>query len=76
MQEPSEEGLANRLDPKACVGGREAAGEALTGVHAGSPVFKFVQGGSAVSLEGPQGVASWRRREKRKKKRASSVSTA
>ncbi len=38
MQEPHKKGLANHLDPESCAGGREAAGEALTGAHAGQPL--------------------------------------
>jgi hypothetical protein len=38
MQEPYKEGLANHLDPESCAGGRKAAGEALTGAHAGQPL--------------------------------------
>jgi RNA-directed DNA polymerase len=37
MQESYREGLASRPDPESCVGGREAAGEALTGAHPGQP---------------------------------------
>ena len=35
MQEPYMKGVANHLGPESCVGGGNAAGEALTGVHAG-----------------------------------------
>ena len=35
MKEPYGEGVANHTDPESCVGGREAAGEALTGVRMG-----------------------------------------
>ncbi len=38
MQEPHKKGLANHLDPGSCASGREAAGEALTGAHAGQPL--------------------------------------
>ncbi len=38
MQEPHKQGLANQLDPESCAGGREDAGEALTGAHAGQPL--------------------------------------
>ena len=34
MKEPYGEGVARRTGPESCVGRREAAGEALTGVHA------------------------------------------
>ncbi len=37
MKEPHKQGLANQLDPESCAGGREVAGEALTGAHAGQP---------------------------------------
>ncbi len=35
MKEPYRKGLANHLGPESCAGGGNAAGEALTGVHAG-----------------------------------------
>lgn len=35
MKESHDEGLASHIDPESCVGGREAAGEALTGAHTG-----------------------------------------
>jgi hypothetical protein len=35
MEEPYTEGLASRGGPESCVGRREVAGEALTGVHVG-----------------------------------------
>jgi len=35
MKESYRKGIANHPDPESCVGGREAVGEALTGVHAG-----------------------------------------
>src|SRR5437764_15009722 len=38
MQEPHKKGLANHLDPESCAGGREVAGEALTGAHTGQPL--------------------------------------
>jgi RNA-directed DNA polymerase len=38
MKEPYKQGVANQLDPEPCAGGREAAGEALTGAHAGQPL--------------------------------------
>jgi RNA-directed DNA polymerase len=38
MKEPHGEGLANHTGPESCVGRREAAGEALTGVHADQPL--------------------------------------
>src|SRR5438552_9626431 len=38
MKEPHKKGLANHLDPESCAGGREVAGEALTGAHAGQPL--------------------------------------
>src|SRR5688572_4722267 len=37
MQESHGKGPASHPDPESCVGGREAAGEALTGAHAGQP---------------------------------------
>ena len=38
MQEPHKKGLASRLDPESCAGGREVTGEALTGAHTGQPL--------------------------------------
>jgi len=38
MQEPHKKGLANHLDPGSCAGGREVAGEALTGAQGGPGV--------------------------------------
>jgi len=38
MKEPYKQGVANQLDPESCAGGREVAGEALTGAHAGQPL--------------------------------------
>ena len=35
MRRPYTEGVATRGGPESCVGAREAAGEALTGVRAG-----------------------------------------
>jgi hypothetical protein len=35
MQEPYKKGVATHLGPESCAGGREAAGEALTGERAG-----------------------------------------
>jgi len=46
------EGVATRTGPESCTGGREAAGEALTGEHAGqvlSGVSKF-PGADAVTV--------------------------
>jgi hypothetical protein len=37
MKEPHRKGVANRPDPESCAGGREVAGEALTGAHTGQP---------------------------------------
>ena len=37
MKESHRKDLASHPDPESCVGGREAAGEALTGAHAGQP---------------------------------------
>ena len=38
MQESHRKDLASHPDPESCVGGRETAGEALTGAHAGQPL--------------------------------------
>ena len=35
---PYDEGVANRIGPESCVDGREAVGEALTGVRVGQPL--------------------------------------
>jgi hypothetical protein len=35
MREPHKKGVAHHFGPESCAGGREAAGEALTGVHIG-----------------------------------------
>jgi len=35
MKEPYRKGVANHPGPESCAGGREAPGEAWTGVHAG-----------------------------------------
>ncbi len=37
MKEPHREGVAIHPDPESCVRNRKAAGEALTGAHAGQP---------------------------------------
>ena len=37
MQEPYRKGVANHPGPQSCAGGREVAGEALAGAHAGQP---------------------------------------
>ena len=37
MKESHRKDLASHPDPESCVGGRKAAGEALTGAHAGQP---------------------------------------
>ena len=38
MKESYGKDLASHPDPESCVGGREDAGEALTGAHAGQPM--------------------------------------
>jgi transposase len=38
VQVPYDEGVANHIGPESCTGGREAAREALTGVHVGQPL--------------------------------------
>jgi len=38
MKESYGKDLASHPDPESCVGGREDAGEALTGAHAGQPL--------------------------------------
>jgi hypothetical protein len=51
MQEPHKKGLANHLDPESCAGGRKAAGEALTGAHAGQPALTGAHAGQPWSSE-------------------------
>jgi len=43
MKEPYGEGLASHTGPESCVGRREAAGEALTGVHADQPLSSEIK---------------------------------
>ena len=43
MKEPYGEGLAPHTDPKSCVDGREAGGEALTGARTGQPLSCEIQ---------------------------------
>jgi hypothetical protein len=52
MQEPHKEGVANHLDPESCAGGREAAGEALTGAHAGQPLSSEITRSGVPTLYG------------------------
>lgn len=42
MQEPHTEGVANRGVPESCTGGREAAGEALTGARTGEVLSREI----------------------------------
>ena len=44
MKEPYDEGVANHVGPESCVVGREAGGEALTGVRAGWAIEPRNQG--------------------------------
>jgi len=50
VQVPHDEGVAIHIDPESCAGGREAAREALTGVHVGQPL-------SGVRLHNPSAHA-------------------
>jgi RNA-directed DNA polymerase len=43
MKEPYGEGLASHTGPESCAGRREAAGEALTGVHADQPLSSEIK---------------------------------
>jgi hypothetical protein len=55
MEELYTEGVANHGGPESCVGVREGAGEALTGVHAGramEPRNHLDRGADAVPLSG------------------------
>ena len=55
MKEPYIEGIANHDGPESCVGAREGAGEALTGVRAGwaiEPRNHLFRGADAVSRGG------------------------
>ena len=57
MKESDAEGPASHGDPESCVGTREGAGEALTGVHAGgllSYEIRLNQGADAVVRSGRQ----------------------
>ena len=62
MKESYRKGLAIHPDPESCVGGRKAAGEALTGAHAGrvsSCEINSLQGADAVMRSGrPHGRAA------------------
>lgn len=64
MEVPCDEGLANHIGPESCVGGREAVGEALTGVRAGQPLSGerlHVRSADAIqSAEGDTGGAPLR----------------
>jgi len=53
MREPYGEGLASHTGPESCAGRREAAGEALTGAHAGqvfSCEINYIRGADAVCV--------------------------
>ena len=57
MKESHGKGPASRPDPESCVDGRKAAGEALTGAHAGQPSsceITSVRGADAVDRSGRQ----------------------
>ena len=59
MKEPYAEGLATHGDPESCAGSREAAGEALTGAHAGRVLSRVssyivVRSADAVEIVGRQ----------------------
>ena len=43
MEESHGKDLASHPDPESCAGGREAAGEALTGAHAGQPSSREIK---------------------------------
>jgi len=43
MQESHIEGIANHDDPESCTGGREAAGEALTGARVGRVLSREIK---------------------------------
>lgn len=53
MQEPYKEGVANRLDPESCAGGRKDTGEALTGEHVSQPLSSEIT--TTVRLSSPDG---------------------
>src|SRR5271157_6229170 len=65
MKEPHKEGVANHLDPQSCAGGREAAGEALTGAHAGQPLSSEITLSGVPTLygEGEGNMADGAKRE-------------
>ena len=53
MKESYGKDPASHPDPESCVGGREDAGEALTGAHAGQPLsceITLLRGADAVML--------------------------
>src|SRR5712692_603859 len=52
VQEPHKKGLASHLDPESCAGGREVAGEALTGAHAGQPLSSEITSFGVPTLYG------------------------
>ena len=61
MKESYGKDPASHPDPESCVGGREDAGEALTGAHAGQPLT------SEITLTGvptpyDEGKATWQTR--------------
>ena len=56
MQESYREGVASHPGPESCAGGREASGEALTGVHAGRLLSREInQIRVPTSLDGAEG---------------------
>src|SRR4051794_13726730 len=55
MKESHDEGLASHIGPESCVGDREVAGEALTGVHAGRVLSCETLSGTPTPLSEAEG---------------------
>ena len=56
MKESYGEGLASHTGPESCAGLREAAGEALTGVHADQPLSSEIKSsGTPTQLSNAEG---------------------
>jgi RNA-directed DNA polymerase len=55
MKESHDEGPASHIDPESCVGSRKAAGEALTGAHAGQVLGCETASGTPTPLSDAEG---------------------
>lgn len=61
VQVPYDEGVANHIGPESCAGGREAAREALTGVHVGQPLSgERLHIRRADAIQSAEGHTDWR----------------